>query len=143
MKLRPENYTQFTKSQPWGYHPIEVEEKIEEYLNVIQKLNDKIAEEKQINMSLKQNIEKLQKELREMHLQMSNLELPDATEAVEHFVLDEFKNYNNNVNQMEQRPGTNNKYNNDDLEEDDSNEIFTLEPPENQNSTKLPFIIAK
>lgn len=93
-KLRPEDYTQFPKSKPWGYHPEKVEEVIAEYEKTIQELNNQILEKNQLNVNLSTKIEQLESELREMHLQMTHMELPDASEAVQHFVLDDFKKYN-------------------------------------------------
>lgn len=94
VKMRPGDYTQFRKSKPWGYYPPAVEEKVKQYESTIEALTEKLIHKNHLVSNLKQNIEQLQDELREMHLQMSSLELPEASEAVEHFVLDDFKNYN-------------------------------------------------
>lgn len=113
MKLNPKNYTQFRLCKPWGYYPPEVEEKIHEYEHTIKTLSEKYLEQKQFNLNLKQKIERLQDELKDMHFQMSSLELPEPVEAVEHFVLDDFRSYNS----IEQHAQSN------DSGEDTSNEI--------------------
>lgn len=95
MRMKPSDYTQFKKCQPWGYYPPDVEKRIQQYEDTIQKLTSGFTDQRRIILELTQKIERLQDELREMHLQMSSLELPDASEAVEHFVLDDFRNYNN------------------------------------------------
>ena len=96
--MKPENYTMFTKSSPWGYHPQQVENQIKEYEKVTNTLYEKYTLLRQTNYKMAAKIEQLQNELRDMHLQMSSLELPEASEAVEHFVLDDFKKYNSNNN---------------------------------------------
>lgn len=132
MKIRPEDFTQFKLSKPWGYYPPAVEEKIKQYETIIRELSDKFLEEKQKNMSLIQKIEQLQDELREMHLQMSSLELPEAVEAIEHFVLDDFKNYNSSKFDSVQEPNiVENKYNENEIKNQDD---------DNGDS---PFIIVK
>lgn len=93
---RFEKYTMFTKTKPWGYDPEEVEAEVNRLLELLTNLNNKIDQLKQVCNSKDVTIERLEEELKEMHFQMSSLELPDAEEAVEHFVLDEFKNYNTN-----------------------------------------------
>ncbi len=89
-----EKYTMFPKSKPWGYHPEAVEKKISEYEAALGMVNNKLAEQVQVNTSLLAKIEKLENELREMHFQMSSLELPEVEEAVGHMVLDEFRHFN-------------------------------------------------
>lgn len=144
MKMRPEDYTQFRKSKPWGYYPPAVEEKIKQYEDTIRNLTDKCLEEQQARMSLEERIEKLQDELRDMHLQMSSLELPDASEAVEHFVLDDFKNYNRNNSDDIKEPEILNhtdEYN----EGSDSltNDFMNLQQENEDDSDDLPFMIVK
>ena len=95
-RMSAENFNMFQKTKPWGYHPVQVENAIRQYDKTIADLNNKIIEDRQTKSSLIKKIENLQEELREMHIQMSSLELPDATEATEHMVLDDFKNYNTN-----------------------------------------------
>lgn len=89
-----EKFTMFPKSKPWGYHPEAVEKKINEYEVALGMVNNKLAEQVQVNTSLLAKIEKLENELREMHFQMSSLELPEVEEAVGHMVLDEFRHFN-------------------------------------------------
>lgn len=140
MKMKPSDYTQFRKCQPWGYYPPDVEKRIEQYEETIQKLTDKFTGLKQEKSELIQKIERLQDELREMHLQMSSLELPDTSEAIEHYVLDDFRNYNNpefedipappivgdNINQRKTK--INNTYNNsnNNSSDDDDNCPFII-----------------
>ena len=96
--LRPEDYTMFKKSQPWGYHPIQVEQQMQKYDEALNALTEKYLAARQTCLKMGNKIDQLQQELREMHLQMSSLELPEASEAVEHFVLDDFRQYNSNNN---------------------------------------------
>lgn len=93
--MKNNEYTMFRKSRPYGYNPPDVEKAIEQYEAALSQINSKLIESRQIIQQQKEKIERLQSELREMHLQMSNLELPDVDEAIEHYVLDDFKNYNN------------------------------------------------
>ena len=116
MKLNPKNHTQFRLCKPWGYYPPEVESKINEYEHTIKTLSEKYLEQKQVNLNLKQKIERLQGELKDMHFQMSSLELPEPVEAVEHFVLDDFRSYNS-------KEPTPTYSKSSDSDEDTSNEI--------------------
>ena len=93
-KMRPEDYTMFTKSKPWGYHPILVEQQIAEYDKAINAITEKYLNARNTCLKLGERIEQLENELRDMHIQMSSLELPETSEVVEHYVLDDFKNYN-------------------------------------------------
>lgn len=94
MSMKPEDYTQFRKSEPWGYYPPEVEERIRQYEETINALNEKYMESIHVCSNLKQDVNHLQEQLRDLHLQISFVELPEPSEAVEHFVLDDFKSYN-------------------------------------------------
>lgn len=104
------DYNLFPISQPWGYYPDAVHEKILSYENALNKLNTSIETERRTFSVTKANLEKeiqdkddmiksLQAELRQMHMQMSNLELPEADFGVSYAVLDQFKNYNNGTPQ--------------------------------------------
>ena len=93
-KMRPEDYTMFTKSKPWGYHPILVEQQIAEYDKAMNAITEKYLNARNTCLKLGERIEQLENELRDMHIQMSSLELPETSEVVEHYVLDDFKNYN-------------------------------------------------
>ena len=95
--MKTNEYTMFRLSKPWGYYPPAVEEKIKQYEEALRNMNDKNQELTQVILSQQQNIEKLQEELREMHLEMSNLELPEIDDMIEHCVLDDFKNYLNEI----------------------------------------------
>lgn len=131
MKLNPESYTQFRPSKPWGYYPPEVEEKIEQYENMISAVNAKFEEKQLRCLKLEQTICMLQEELREMHLQLSSLELPDSTEIVESVVLNDFKNYNNglfnnNNNNYEPEEITYKNENTFESKKKDKNSSFTI-----------------
>ena len=144
MKMRPEDYTQFRKSKPWGYYPPAVEEKIKQYEDTIRNLTDKCLEEQQARMSLEERIEKLQDELRDMHLQMSSLELPDASEAVEHFVLDDFKNYNrNNSDDIKEPEILNHTDEYNECSDSLTNDFMNLQQENEDDSDDLPFMIVK
>lgn len=93
--IKPSQYTMFPKSKPWGYHPVYVEERIKEYETALMQVNNKNIELSQVISRLEETIKRLQDELRDMHLQMANLELPDIDEVVQQSVLNDFKNYNN------------------------------------------------
>lgn len=144
MRMRPEDFTQFRKSKPWGYYPPAVEEKIAQYEETIRNMSEKFLEQRQLNLNLKQKVEQLQDELREMHLQMSSLELPEAVEAVEHFVLDDFKNYNSGNHDDIEEPiivGDENEYK-------ESEENFTygenqINDENGDDDEDTPFIIVK
>lgn len=99
MKTRPNDYTMFRKSKPWGYNPPDVESKIDEYEKALRETNQALTEERRKNSLKDQEIMRLQEELRSMHIQMSSLELPDADDYVERMVLEEFKEYNNTHNE--------------------------------------------
>lgn len=92
--MRDNEYTMFKKSKPWGYYPPDVEKKIDQYEAALSQVNQKYLEQVQINNLKNQKISALEGELRDMHIQMSSLELPEPDEMVEHYVLDNFKNYN-------------------------------------------------
>lgn len=94
VNLKPKDFTMFNKSRPWGYKPDEVEDLINELKNTIRLLNDKVIEQKQLVLSQQQKIERLQEELRKMHIEMSSLELPETSQAVEDMVLQNFAAYN-------------------------------------------------
>ena len=120
-KKNQKDYNLFPISRPWGYYPDDVHKKILSYENALKLLNQSITkertafstykataekelEEKDEIIQQKDNIiESLKEELRQMHLQMSNIELPEADYGVSYAVLDQFKNYNNGVQ-------TSNKY---------------------------------
>lgn len=150
--LRSSEFTQFPKSKPWGYHPQEVEKRVLEYEKTIAELTEKYLEKEQIIMSLKSKIDKLQDELREMHLEMSSLELPEAEEAVERCVLDEFRNYNNPEyrDAPEPPPIIKNNYKNPEIvkneykeEKIEESEELLILPKNNNSDNKTPFKIVK
>lgn len=87
-------FTMFPLSKPFGYHPVIVEEKIKDYENTIKQLNDALVSKNQTINSLETRLEHALSELRNLHLEMSNLELPDTTEMLEHQILDDFSRYN-------------------------------------------------
>jgi len=89
-----EAYSMFRKSKPWGYHPQDVEDAISNYEKVTQELNDRMISLRQENAGLKEVVKRLERELQEMHIQMSALELPEAEEAITETVLSAFKDYN-------------------------------------------------
>jgi len=91
--LRPENYTMFPKSQPWGYEPEAVEKKIGQYENALSELNNRHNDDLQIIAQQEQRIDKLEHELKNLHFQLSSLELPDVEEPIEKMVIDEFKEF--------------------------------------------------
>lgn len=142
MKMRSDDYTQFPKSKPWGYYPPAVEERIGQYENTIREMNDKYLEERQKSLALMQKIEHLQDELREMHLQMHSLELPEASEAVEHFVLDDFKNYNSGKFDDVPEPTIVND-NPADIKNEYNESITNAYNNEDEDQSDLPFIIVK
>lgn len=92
--LKPKDFTMFAKSRPWGYKPDDVENTINEYKITITKLNDKIRNQSQTLFAQQNEIERLQTELRRMHMEMSSLELPETDQAVEDMVLSNFAKYN-------------------------------------------------
>ena len=103
--MRQNKYTMFKLSEPWGYYPPDVEKRISQYEAALKDLNSKYAEQKQVSLSYEEKINKLESELRSMHLQMSSLELPEAEEAVSSFVLDDFKHYHDpSYNEMPEPP---------------------------------------
>lgn len=147
MGLKPDNYTQFRISKPWGYYPPEVEEMIKQYEETIGALTDKYEESQQECLRLSSTIEGLQNELRRMHLEMTSLELPDATETVEHYVLDEFKSYNSGSNNNNNNNNSHNNYNQKTSEDEASEFVFNLANADSQdiknNNKDLPFTIAE
>lgn len=126
MGMRRNDFTMFPLSKPWGYYPVAVEEAIAKYENTIREVTDKNIEVRQENLGLKQKIEKLQEELKQMHFQMSSLELPEADEAIENYILDDFKKYNSNA----QDNNENNRYR---KEDGDNDEIEVLNAPPKTN----------
>jgi hypothetical protein len=93
--MKPNDFTKFRLSKPYGYHPPDVEKAIEQYEEMIGKLNDKLSEKIQLCSKYQERINKLEEELRAMHIEMSSLELPDTEEMVESVVLGDFRNYPN------------------------------------------------
>lgn len=89
-----EEFTMFKLSKPWGYYPPEVEDKIRQYERALKDINEKYQEERRTVNALTKRMESLQEELRDMHMQMSSLELPPVEEAIEHYVLEDFSQYN-------------------------------------------------
>ena len=95
MSMKPNQYTKFKLSQPWGYFPPDVDKTIDEYEKIIGQLNQKLAEQMQRNTRLQDRIKSLEGELRAMHIEMSSIELPDSEETAETVVLQEFKDFHN------------------------------------------------
>lgn len=93
--MKQNEYTMFKISKPWGYYPPDVEKSINNYEDVIGQLNSKLEEKVQQCTRLQDRINKLENELREMHIEMSSMELPDTEELVESVVLQDFRNYPN------------------------------------------------
>ena len=94
MRNNLDKFTMFRKSKPYGYNPADVEKKIGEYEDILRQINTKYAEKVQENNQLREKIERLENSLKEMHMEMANLEMPDTNEIVEKYVMNEFKNYN-------------------------------------------------
>lgn len=92
--IKKKQYNMFRKSKPIGYDFESVEAAIAKYEESLKQVNENYASQLQINNQLKQRINRLQDELKEMHIQMSCLEMPDVEEVVENYVLDDFKRYN-------------------------------------------------
>ena len=145
--LNPNDFTMFPKSQPWGYEPLSVEKRISQYENAIGEVNKRFLEEQQINAQLNQRIEKLQDELKNMHIQLSSLELPDVEEAIEHMVLNDFQNYNsNNKNNYNEKK----QYKNEEKEDNNEDNNFVIAGDgseekihDNNGNNNFPFIIAE
>lgn len=104
-KKSKSKYDMFPLSEPWGYYPEAVHKTILQYENTLKGINRGVEAERQKNArqlaSLSRKIEEkdkeilgLKEELREMHIQMSNLELPEADFITESVVLDNFRKYN-------------------------------------------------
>jgi len=91
--LNPDDFSMFQKVKPWGYHPVQVENKINQYENALSELNNRHNDDLQIIAQKDQRIEKLERELKNLHLQLSSLELPDVEEPIEKMVIDEFKEF--------------------------------------------------
>lgn len=94
---RTEEFTKFRISKPYGYNPPDVEAAILQYEETVGRLNAALVEVKQANIRFQERIRKLEDELRAMHLEMSCMELPDTEEAIQSVVLNDFKNYHNDV----------------------------------------------
>lgn len=102
-------FNKFKKSKPWGYHPPDVDEAIDEYENALSQLNGVISSkdseivklrtekdqmEKEFDekeSSLNEEIVYLKNELRDMHLQMASIELPDVSQDAGDAILKSFK----------------------------------------------------
>lgn len=120
-----EKYMMFPKTKPWGYHPEAVESKIREYEEALRNVNDKYQEQCNVIATMKSQITRLQEEIKDMHFQMASLELPEAEEAVEDMVLNQFKNYNSTEeDDYEEEPNilnSNHQYNESSSESNQSN----------------------
>ena len=153
-------HTMFTRSRPWGYEPVEVEEKMREFEVSLNGLINQCMELKKIINDKDATIKNLKNELRDMHVQMSSLELPDADEIVQKHVLDEFKDYNNPAHSdyptpppMENKDGEQKAKKqrklkikeNKEKKSDDEEFLFNFEEKKNNNdkdSNKKHFTIA-
>ena len=93
-KLNSKDYNNFPKSKPFGYYPPAVDEAIVKYEASLSKAIARIRELENEKIQVVQENQHLQSELKSMHLQMASLELPEVSDAVTSFVLDEFKQSN-------------------------------------------------
>ena len=102
-------FNKFKKSKPWGYHPPDVDKAIDEYEQALSQLNSVISSkdneivkirtekdqmEKEFDekeSSLNEEIVYLKNELRDMHLQMASIELPDVSQDAGDAILKSFK----------------------------------------------------
>jgi uncharacterized coiled-coil protein SlyX len=92
-RLRARDFKTFQISKPWGYYPPDVDKTIREYESTISKLNAGIVAERQKSDGLKSRLKRAQDELKDMHLQMSSIEISDSDDAVQDDVLRSFKEY--------------------------------------------------
>lgn len=134
MGMNPNEYHMFRKSQPFGYYPPDVESKIHEYEVALKEINDKYVQEVQNNNILKDKISRLQDELREMHIQMSSLELPDTDEITQGYVLNTFKQYNEVPQQPSRKINLHSKNEEKVEEKEDQND-------DDDGDDDLPFLI--
>lgn len=90
-------YTMFSMSQPGYYFP-EVEEAINDYKKTISDLGELLIKKDSIINSQNDEINRLQNELGELHIQLNAIDVPDITdeEAIE--VLSDFKEEVTKVN---------------------------------------------
>lgn len=95
--MRQSDYNKFKLSKPWGYFPPDVDRAIDEYESALGKLNARMSESMMENQRLKGIITRLEDELRALHVEMSSIELPDTEEIQETVVLQEFRQYPNNM----------------------------------------------
>lgn len=83
-------YSMFTLSAP-GYHFIEVEDTINEYKKTISDMNELLLKKDAVVSSMKEEINRLQTELGELHLQLNAIDIPDISEEEAIEVLSDFK----------------------------------------------------
>lgn len=141
--MQKNKYIMFKCSKPFGYYPPDVEQRIREYEHVLDEMNKRLSDLTRACSAKDQRIEKLQDELRAMHLQMASLELPEADEAIEHYILEDFKNYNSNNDQLSNPVILNNENGyNDNKTSMDENELlgFLNETQENDDSDGFTII---
>lgn len=127
--MKINDYTMFQISKPWGYYPPDVEKMIKQYEETIEKLNNKLAQKIHQLANANQRNEKLEEELRALHLELSSLELPDTDEVVEGLVLNDFKNYPNDLESSLQP-----FRNSDNSSNDSKNETFVFDQEEIDDS---------
>lgn len=84
---RGKEYTRFQISKPWGYNPDEVEEAVDLYEKTIIQLKQVIEAKDNDISQLKNDFEKARKEIRNLQLEMSCIELPSESSMAEAFVL--------------------------------------------------------
>lgn len=102
-------FNKFKKSKPWGYHPPDVDEAINEYEKTLSQLNSVISSKDNEIVKLRTDKDQLVKEfdekeselndeiiylkneLRDMHLQMASIELPDVSQDAGDAILKSFK----------------------------------------------------
>lgn len=89
-----EEYTMFKKSQPWGYHPAEVEARVNGLIELLQQANERNAILEQAVAEREATIAERDKELLRVHMQLASVELNDVSTPQAEHILDNFAKYN-------------------------------------------------
>lgn len=80
----------FRISKPYGYHIEDVEQAINKYNDVISELKQTVIDYKNVIKRKDEENEKLKNELKNMHMQLTMLEVPGMSHAQENLLLNQF-----------------------------------------------------
>lgn len=81
----------FKISKPYGYYMEEVEEAIHKYDDILKEMENIIAQQQLKISELESENKRLNREVTDMHMQMSMLEIPDSNAITEQVIINQFR----------------------------------------------------